>query len=132
MKHTLLAAVAALAITGFGAVATAETVVDDKALNALDQGGNWLGYGRTSAEQRYSPLDQITAANVAKLGVAWSLDLPTDRSLIATPLVVDGVMYFNGSFNVVHAVDVRTHQKLWTYDPKSIEHAGDRATIMWD
>jgi len=132
MKQKILAACAAFAVTLMSGAASAATVVDDASLSKLDQGGNWLGYGRTHSEQRYSPLEQINAKNVSKLGLAWTLDLPNDRSLIATPLVVDGVMYFNGSFNVLHAVDVRTHKKLWTYDPKTIEHAGDRATIMWD
>ncbi len=131
MKRLTRAAVAVLGLAAMGA-ALATTVVDDKALANPDQGGNWLSYGRTYSEQRYSPLQQITDKNIGKLGVAWTLDLPNDRSLTGTPLVVDGVMYFNGSFNTVKAVDVRTRKILWEYDPKSIDHAGDRATIMWD
>src|SRR4051812_719699 len=47
---------------------------------------NWLTHGRTYDEQRYSPLDQIGAQNVASLGLAWSLDLDTSRGQEATPL----------------------------------------------
>ena len=132
MKHVLAAVCAALLLGSLTTLANAETLVDDQSLADEKQSENWLGYGRTHSQQRYSPLEQINASNVAKLGVDWSLELPNDRSLTGTPLIVDGVMYFNGRFNVVRAVDLRTHQVLWEYDPKVIEHAGDRATIMWD
>ena len=109
----------------------AQTVVDDRALGDDAQGANWLSYGRTYSEQRFSPLAQIDTRTVAKLGLAWSLDLPTDRSLLATPLVVDGVLYFTGTFSVTRAVDAKTGKLLWEYDPKTIEHSGDRLRIFW-
>ena len=109
-----------------------DTIVDDTALADEAQGDNWLAYGRTYAETRYSPLDQINEDSVKRLGVDWYLDLPADHSLIGTPLVVDGILYFTGSFSVTRALDARTGKILWEYDPKSIEHAGDRLRIMWD
>ena len=54
-----------------------------------------------------------------------------DRSLLSTPLVVDGVLYFTGTFSVTRAVDARTGELLWEYDPKTIEHSGDRLRIFW-
>jgi quinohemoprotein ethanol dehydrogenase len=114
------------------APAFAAVTVDDKALADDADGTNWLAFGRTYSEQRFSPLDQINATNVANLGLAWHLDLPNDRSLVGTPLVVDGTLFFEGSFNVVYAVDARSGKTLWTYDPKVIEHAGDRLRVMWD
>ena len=111
---------------------TAETVVDDAALANDKDGTNWLAYGRTYSEQRYSPLEQIDATSVKQLGLDWFLDLPDGRSLIGTPLVVDGILYFTGSYSKTRAVDVKTGKVLWEYDPKSIEHAGDRLRIMWD
>ena len=68
------------------------TVVDDESLANEKDGKNWLAFGRTYSEQRFSPLTQISAENVNDLGLAWHLDLPNDRSLVGTPLVVDGVM----------------------------------------
>lgn len=106
--------------------------VDDTALAALDQGGDWLAFGRTFDEQRFSPLDDINETTVTQLGVAWYTDLPNDRTLYGTPLVVDGVMYYEGSYNVLRAVDAVTGQQLWEYNPQVIEHAGDRLRIMWD
>ncbi len=126
--HRLGALVLALGLSA----AQAGTTVDDATLSATGDGSNWPGFGRNYSEQRYSPLTQIDSTNVARLGVEWVLDLPHDRSLVATPLVVDGIIYFTGSFSVTRAVDARSGKVLWEYDPKSVEHAGDRLRIMWD
>ena len=112
--------------------AQAATTVDAAALSDQTQGKNWLAYGRNFYEQRYSPLTQIDTENASKLGLAWSMALPKDRSLLGTPVVVDGVLYFSGSWSVTRAVDAKTGKLLWEYDPKSIEHAGDRLRIFWD
>jgi quinohemoprotein ethanol dehydrogenase len=106
-------------------------VVDDAAL-AHASGENWLAYGRDYSEQRYSPLTQVTADNVGELGVAWYVGLPNDKSLVGTPLVVDGVLYYEGSYNVLRAVDATTGELLWEHDPQVIETSGDRLRIMWD
>ena len=119
----------ALAVSG---VARAQTTVDGAAIANEKETANWLSYGRTYSEQRYSPLTQISAQTIKGLGVDWALELPTDHTLLATPLVVDGVMYFTGSFSVVRAVDARTGKTLWTYDPKTLAVAGDRQRIFWD
>jgi quinohemoprotein ethanol dehydrogenase len=123
-----LAALAALACT----VQAADTVVDDAYLRDGGDGTNWPSYGRASTEQRYSPLDRINAGNVNELGVQWVTELPDERSLIATPLAIDGVLYFTGSYSRTYAIDARTGKVLWTFDPKSIERAGDRLRVMWD
>ncbi len=111
---------------------SADTIVDDAALSNELDGNNWLAYGRTYSEQRYSPLAQIDAKSVTRLGLDWFLDLPNDRSLIGTPLVVDGILYFTGSYSKTRAIDVKTGNVLWEYDPESIKHAGERLRIMWD
>ncbi len=86
--------------------------------NANSEPGNWMAHGRTFDEQRYSPLAKITTDNVAKLGLAWSYDLQSKRGIEATSLVVDGVMYMTASWSVVHALDARTGEHLWSFDPK--------------
>ena len=112
--------------------ASAETTVDGAAITDEKQGANWLSFGRTYSEQRFSPLTAINAENVKKLGLEWSLELPGERSLLATPLVVDGMLYFTASYSVIYAVDARTHKIVWRYDPKVLEVAGERARIFWD
>ncbi|MBK8959736.1 MAG: PQQ-dependent dehydrogenase, methanol/ethanol family [Proteobacteria bacterium] len=130
MKFALALGAALTLCTAF--THAAETVVDDQYLRAPGDGSNWPGHGRDSGEQRYSPLTEINADNVARLGVNWVLDLPGERALIGTPLAVDGVIYFTGTYSRTRAVDARSGKVLWEYDPKVIEHAGDRLRIMWE
>ncbi|WP_043111807.1 PQQ-dependent dehydrogenase, methanol/ethanol family [Solimonas flava] len=87
-------------------------------VNADAEPGNWMSTGRTYDEQRYSPLKQITDANVNKLGLAWQYKLDYDRGVEATPIVVDGVMYTTGSFSVLYAFDAASGKLLWKGDPK--------------
>ena len=105
--------------------------IDDVALADAANTGEWLAYGRTHSEQRFSPLTQIKASNVSQLKVDWFLDLPDDVGLVATPLVADGVMYFVGSRNVVRAVSAISGEIIWRYDPKVAEVAGDRMRVSF-
>jgi len=93
--------------------------IDDERLVSADRDtANWLTYGRTYDEQRFSPLSQISERNVSRLGLVWSRELGTTRGLEATPLVVDGVIYTTGSWSVVYAIDARTGDVRWSYDPQ--------------
>lgn len=125
-------AFAVLLLVGGASHAGTNNIVDDTTLAAAGDGSNWLAYGRNYSERRYSPLDQVNADNVGQLGLAWFLELPEARTLVSTPLVVDGVLYFTGSYSVTRAVDAATGKLLWEYDPKAMEHAGSRARVMWD
>ncbi len=92
--------------------------VDSKRMGEADrEPGNWMSYGRTYSEQRFSPLDQITADNVKKLGLAWYADFDTNRGQEATPLVIDGVLYVSTAWSMVKAFDAKTGALLWSYDP---------------
>jgi quinohemoprotein ethanol dehydrogenase len=79
--------------------------------------GNWMTYGRTYSEQRYSPLTKITADNVKQLGLAWYADLDSNRGQEATPLIIDGVLYVSTAWSLVKAFDAKTGKLLWSYDP---------------
>jgi quinohemoprotein ethanol dehydrogenase len=93
--------------------------VDDARITHADQEpGNWMSHGRTYDEQRFSPLKQVNDSNVAALGLAWFRDLDTNRGQEATPIVVDGIMYFTSAWSKVFAVDAATGAPLWSYDPK--------------
>jgi glucose dehydrogenase len=100
------AAVSALAMAG---CARRTSEVDDAALRAADgDSADWLTYGRTYSEQRFSPLNQINEQSVGKLGLAWSYDLETLRGVEATPLVKDGVLYTTSAWSLVYAFDAAT------------------------
>ncbi|MFT3811828.1 MAG: PQQ-dependent dehydrogenase, methanol/ethanol family [Acidovorax sp.] len=91
-----------------------DTFIRANALNTND----WPAIGVDYSETRYSRLNQINDGNAKQLGLVWSYNLESTRGVEATPVVVDGVMYQTASWSVVHAIDVRTGKKIWTYDPK--------------
>ncbi len=100
---------------------------DERIKNAESEPGNWLAFGRTYEEQRFSPLTQINRDTVADLGLAWFKDMGTNRALEATPIVVDGIMFFTTTWSRVYAVRATTGEVLWTYDPLVPREWGRRA-----
>lgn len=99
--------------------APAEELIDAQDLaNAATNNAEWLSYGRTYAEDRFSPLDQVNRESVQNLGVAWSFELDTNRGQEATPLVIDGTIYFTSAWSKAFAVDARTGEEKWRYDPR--------------
>jgi len=99
---------------------TFTSVTDDMLKNARADGKNWAIYGRDYTNQRYSPLAQITSANVASLRMSWMYQTGISRlgSFETSPVVVDGVMYLTTPYNTAMAVDARTGQQIWRYEHK--------------
>jgi quinohemoprotein ethanol dehydrogenase len=93
-------------------------VTDAQLVKADSTRQDWLTYGRTYNEQRFSPLKDINDKNANRLGLAWYIDLDTDRGQEATPLIVNGVMYFSTAWSKVFAVDAASGARIWSYDPK--------------
>ena len=89
-----------------------------RSVEASGEGANWLAHGRGYGEQRYSPLGQIDNGNVAELGLAWSFDVGNRFVMQTTPLAIDGVLYFTAAWSVVHALDAKTGEELWRFDPQ--------------
>jgi len=99
--------------------------------DGIGAGADWPGHGGAPDEAGYSRLDEIDAANVDRLGLAWSLELPGEVTLEATPLAVDGTVYFTGSYSAVYAVDGRTGEQLWRFDPEIWKHHPERMRLMF-
>jgi quinohemoprotein ethanol dehydrogenase len=104
-----------------------QAITDRDLTNSASRPGDWLNTGRDYAETHYSPLREINAGNVRRLGLEWFLDMETRRGLEATPIVVNGVMYVTGSWSVVYAVDAVTGKRLWRWDPEVSRSWGQRA-----
>jgi quinohemoprotein ethanol dehydrogenase len=95
--------------------------VDTNALkNAAKNGDEWVTYGRDYAETHYSPLKQIDTTNASRLGLAWSWETesPSGGRVEGTPLMSNGVLYGSLAWDVLFAVDARTGQLKWRWDPE--------------
>jgi len=107
-----LCSVLGLIATALGAA----EVTTQRLNNAAKEPQNWLTYSGTYNAWRYSPLDQINKANVAKLKPAWVFQTgKIEGGFSATPLVSDGVMYITSPSNRVFAIDAVTGKELWHY-----------------
>jgi quinohemoprotein ethanol dehydrogenase len=114
-----LSVAVAVALTVGAADEATAAAVNAKRLEQADrEPGQWLALGRTSDEQRYSPLTRINKDTVSQLGLAWFADFDTNRGQEATPLAIDGVLYVSTAWSKVKAYDARTGRQLWAYDPK--------------
>jgi quinoprotein glucose dehydrogenase len=89
--------------------------------------GEWHAYGRSDYGQRYSPLAQITPANVGNLQVAWTYHTgdvrgqpgdPVETTFEVTPLKIGNRLFFCTPHQFVIALDATTGAEIWRYDPK--------------
>lgn len=97
-------------------------------------GEEWRFWGGDAGANHYSALTQITPANVASLQVAWvhrSGDFADGSgstratSFQATPLAVNGKLYFCTPFQRVFALDPESGAELWQFDPQIKEKLGE-------
>lgn len=97
----------------------------------------WPAYGHDYGESRFSPLDQITPANVASLKPVWTYHMkPPDyrRGFQAsqnTPLVVGGVMYVATPYGRVVALDAENGKQLWAYQVPNGDNPATRGVAYW-
>jgi quinohemoprotein ethanol dehydrogenase len=118
LRQAALFAALALTLTPRPALSAGD--VDPSRLSVADsEPQNWLTLGRDQNQTYYSPLVNIDASNVSRLGFAWAYDLGTARGQEATPIVVDGIMYTSGTWGYVYALDAATGEELWKFDPRA-------------
>src|SRR5215831_4504806 len=105
-------------------VAAAAVVVTTAAVTSADRtpsysGAEWAAPGGDWAATRYSTLDQITRQNIARLGGAWSIELP-DRQVSKAPiLVAGGRMFVVSSAGQIFALDPATGKTFWVFKPQT-------------
>ena len=98
--------------------ATKARVTTEVLKNAAKDGTEWLTYGRDQAETHFSPLKQIDSSNVGRLGLVWHHNPEINGAFESAPLVSNGILYGTGAFSVVFAVDARTGEYKWRFDPE--------------
>src|SRR5215471_989032 len=96
---------------------------------------DWITYGGSVFNERWSTLDQITTGNVATLKGAWMTRLGSGRGtkyrFEPDPLVIDGVMYIPTGNDDIFALDAKTGKKLWEYN-SDIPQVNDLICCGWD
>jgi alcohol dehydrogenase (cytochrome c) len=93
---------------------------------------SWPLYHGSYDGQRHSKLEQITPQNVSSLALAWAFQTHQSAEIKATPLMVDGVLYFSVPDNL-WAIDALSGHQIWhyTYPPNHGLHIGNRGVAMY-
>ena len=87
--------------------------------------GDWPSYNGDDSGNRHTALTQINPANVAGMRLHWTFPIPGSRSLKATPVVVNGIMYVTAP-NEVYALDANSGREIWHYSrPRTRGVIGD-------
>ena len=98
--------------------------------------GNWPIPGRDPGGTRFSPLTQITPANVGQLKVAWVYHMkPAAAATLHPsedqPLVIGSTMYVATPYSRVVALDSATGHELWTFPIPEQDQASVRGVTYW-
>ncbi len=108
----------ALIAMSLAATASHAAVTDQMIENDAKTGGDILSWGLGTQGQRYSPLKQVTTANVAKLAPVWAFSFGGEkqRGQESQPVIHNGKMFVTGSYSRLFALDAATGKKLWKYE----------------
>src|SRR5277367_4369235 len=104
----------------------------DSAMLLHPPADSWPGFHGDYSGRRHSNLTQITPANVHDLSLAWAFQTGQIASIKATPILVDGILYFTVPDNV-WAIDARSAHMLWHYQypPNKGDHIGQRGVAIY-
>ncbi|MFN0002739.1 MAG: methanol/ethanol family PQQ-dependent dehydrogenase [Pseudohongiellaceae bacterium] len=132
----LLAALVGLLPAGLSAqnIDTMRDVTDERLRNPEPE--NWLQFRRSYNGWGYSPLAQITPANVKRLQPVWSLSTGVTEGHQSPPMVNDGIMYITTPLNIVYAINAATGATLWQYKRQlpfdlSLLHPTNRGVALY-
>ena len=109
----------------------AGNVTEERVLAEASSGANWFVKGGNFRGEHFSPLRGINGKTVTDLGLAWSTDLPVPDGISATPVVVDGVIYLSGAWSLVFAIDAKSGNLLWQYDPDVRSRLAQDPGMSW-
>jgi quinoprotein glucose dehydrogenase len=98
---------------------------------------DWPATNFANSANRYSPLDQITARNVATLERAWSIHLKPAgyagrlREDEGIPIVIGNTMYLTSPYGAIHALDATTGAQKWKFQLPNNDVPSKRGLAYW-
>ena len=124
LRACALAATALMPLLAAADMPAYPTVTDARLLNAQQDNG-WLIYRRNYESTGYAPLDQINAANVGKLAVAFDVQSDLSQGHESAPVVNGKYMFVTTPMDHLIALDATSGKVLWKYDypidPKALK-----------
>lgn len=93
---------------------------------------DWLVLRHDQFASNYSPLNQITAANVGQLQLAWALSMNEGGTQQTAPLAHNGVIFANNTGGIIQAIDARKGKVIWQYNTGGINIAARGIALYED
>ena len=93
-----------------------EPVSHERLLSGTAEPADWLMYGGSYDNSRFSPLGDINRDNVGSLSLAWVFQTGVPYQFQASPIVADGILYVTAAYNHLYALDAATGDPVWKYD----------------
>jgi alcohol dehydrogenase (cytochrome c) len=121
-----------------GTSVRAADVTFERLRNPDKEPQNWLMNHHDFSAQRFSPLAEITKANVKNMRLLFAVALggsSGNEALEGTPLVEDGFMYISDHWGVVYKIDVRDGKSgriVWKMDPGQEKLDRNRGVALWN
>jgi len=131
MSDTLRARLFACLLIVSGSALADGNVSETRVLEEFADGENWFLKGGSFRGEHFSPLSDINDESIGDLGLAFATPLPSPDGISATPIVVDGVVYLSGAWSIVFAIDARTGERLWIYDPDVRSRLAEDPGMSW-
>ena len=129
LRHALLCGLAIGALMMGAPARAADTVTQERLLNADAEKGNWIHHHKNYSGHRFSALNEINAASVKGLKVAWTMHLGgiepggiwSHGGLEGTPLAENGMLYVTDGWGSVYKIDAKGGKGalIWKMDPKT-------------
>jgi PQQ-dependent dehydrogenase (methanol/ethanol family) len=116
-------------VVGMAAALFAKAFATDQMADAPNP-AEWRMYGNGPSQLFYSPIDQINDKNVSRLGLAWSVDLPTRDGPVGNILVADGIAYESAAESRIFAVDLKAGKLLWEFNAEINFVGGSLGTFI--
>ncbi|MGH7225816.1 MAG: PQQ-binding-like beta-propeller repeat protein, partial [Gemmataceae bacterium] len=137
MQATLLAGVAIFVLTGsaIAANSTNSAPTSKDLVNAAKDTANWMLPAGNYSGNRLVAEGQIGPQNVDQMKVAWTFQIPGNGPIEASPVVFDGMAYITSGKDDVYAVDAKTGELKWKYNPKPTQLTGfprNRGVAVYD
>lgn len=118
----------AMALSYFARISVTHASTSDMPLSVTT---GWSTYNGSPTGQHYSPLAQITTANVHQLKQVWRVDVGNEGGIQTNPLIVDRTVFVYTPTLQVLALDAATGKRLWTFDSGVVGRQPSRGFAYW-
>ena len=93
-------------------------------INSQNDASNWILPAGDYSGNRQVKEKEIGPSNVDQMQVAWTFNIPKNGPIESSPIVWDGTIYITSNQDDVYAVDAKTGDLKWQYNPKPEQIVG--------